>query len=44
MRTETIDFELGPPREQKIVLVPLGPAPSATPTKKKCGKFLKRCD
>ena len=43
-RTDTITVELGKPLEQKIVLVPTSPGPSPTPTKKKCGKFLKRCD
>jgi hypothetical protein len=39
-RNETITVELGTPLEKKLVLVA---APKA-PTKKPCGKFLKRCD
>lgn len=45
-RIETIEVELGAPVEKKLALSPAIPAPTGTgtPTKKKCGKFLERCN
>jgi hypothetical protein len=41
-RKESFDVELGGPVEKKFVMVPTNAA--APQPKKKCGKFLKRCD